>query len=149
MSTICVFIENPAGAAFKHCFDEKRRVLESVTAVSRPYPYHYGFVLNTDAADGDNLDCFVLTERKLTTGEVVECAVLGLMEQLEDGIVDHNIIACPSGEEVEVTAAARSALSEFVSHVFDHIEGKIVQPGRFLDAKVALRHLAACQGREQ
>jgi inorganic pyrophosphatase len=113
VSAISVFIENPAGTAFKHCFDEKRRVLESVRAVSRPYPYHYGFVLNTNAADGDNLDCFVLTQRKLAT------------------------------------AAIKSALSEFVSHVFDHIEGKTVQPGRFLDANVALRHLTACQGQKR
>jgi inorganic pyrophosphatase len=145
MQTISVFVENCAGSAQKHVFDEKRRVLQSVQPVSRPYPYAYGFVLDTSAADGDNLDCFVLTERQLASGEVVECSVLGLMEQLEDGLVDHNLLAVPLGEAAEVTPAVQTVLREFVTHVFDHIPGKVVLAGRFLDVNAASTHLAACR----
>ena len=51
---VTVFIENPAGLALKHHYDEQRGVLFGISAVSRPYPYPYGFVLNAPAADGDN-----------------------------------------------------------------------------------------------
>ena len=144
--TLFVFIENGAGSAHKHVFDEKRRVLQSIQPVSRPYPYAYGFVLDTSAADGDHLDCFVLTERPLASGEVVECSLLGLMEQLEDGLVDHNLLAVPVGESAEVSAAVQTALREFVTHVFDHIPGRVVQAGRFLGVDAAGRHLATCRG---
>ncbi len=140
---IAVFIENPAGQSLKYHFDEGRGVLLGVSAVSRPYPYPYGFVLNAPAADGDNLDCFVLTRRALQPGEVVECEVLGLMEQWEDGAVDHNIIARPCGETEELSAAIQATLADFVSHVFEHIPSKVVRAGQFLDADHAHRHLAA------
>ena len=142
---LSVFVENAAGVALKHHFDEERGVLLGVSAVSRPYPYAYGFVPSTRAADGDNLDCFVITERALATGDVVECVVLGLMEQWEDGLVDHNILACPVGETAAITIAVERALSEFVMHVFDHVPGKVIRAGRFLDATAALKHIARCR----
>jgi len=61
--------------------------------VSRPYPYPYGFVVGTNASDGCNLDVFIVTNRALRTGELVECEVLALMEQFEDGVDDHNVLA--------------------------------------------------------
>ena len=142
---ISVFIENPAGVALKHHFDEQCCVLRAVSTVSRPYPYPYGFVLNAPAADGDNLDCFVLTRRPLRTGELVECEVLGLMEQWEDGAVDNNIIARPLGEAEHVTEAVRAALVDFVQHVFEHLPGKVIRAGRFLDADAAHHHIACLQ----
>jgi inorganic pyrophosphatase len=143
---ISVFVENPAGLALKHSYDERERILKSVATVSRPYPHHYGFILNTSAADGDHLDCFVLSGRKFASGDIVDCVVLGLMEQWEDDLVDHNILACPAGEAASVTASVRSALAEFVAHVFDHIPGKRIRAGAFLDSAAALRHISGCRG---
>lgn len=147
MMLLSVFIENPAGLAMKRHFDEERGVLQGSSAVSRPYPYPYGFVRDAPAADGDNLDCFVLTRCQLNSGDVVECEVLGLMEQWEDGVVDHNVIARPLGETTELTDLVRGTLDDFVRHVFDHIPNKSVRAGRFLDAIEARRHLAALQRR--
>jgi inorganic pyrophosphatase len=143
--TFSVFVENPAGAAIKHLFDERQLVLEARSMVSRPYPYHYGFLLDTHAADGDNLDCYILSNRNLQTGDIVECAAVGLMEQWEDGLVDHNVLACPVGEATAVTASVTATLSDFVAHVFDHVPGKSIRAGRFLDAAAALQHIGDCQ----
>ena len=142
MPTLSVFIENAAGVALKHHFDEERGVLLGASPVSRAYPYAYGFVPSTRAADGDHLDCFVVTERALATGDLVECVVIGLMEQWEDGLVDHNILACPVGEAAVITPTVERALSEFVKHVFDHVPGKLIRVGRFLGAGLALEHVA-------
>jgi inorganic pyrophosphatase len=38
-------------------------------------------------------DVFVLTTRQLLTGQLFECEVIGLVEQFEDGIADHNVKA--------------------------------------------------------
>ena len=142
-----VFVENPAGGATKHLFDERQLVLKARSAVSRPYPYHYGFLLDTRAADGDNLDCYILSDRKLQSGDVVECTIIGLMEQWEDGLVDHNVLACPVGDVAAVTASVRAKLSDFVAHVFDHLPGKSIRAGRFLDAAAAFQHIDECKRR--
>ena len=82
----------------KHIHNEKTLELKSTTRVSRAYPFPYGFVLDTTGEDGDNVDCFVLTDRPLHTRDIVECEALALMEQIEDGEVDHKILAHMAGE---------------------------------------------------
>ena len=119
-----VFIQNEAGSLVKHSHDEKTLELKNTTLVSRAYPFPYGFVLHTTAADGLNVDCFVLTKSCLCTGQIVECDPIGLMEQIEDGKEDHNVLAVIRGEEAVLDEVTRVALVAFVSHVFDHIARK-------------------------
>lgn len=137
-----VFIENPAGSYVKHIHDEKMLTLKRTEAVSRPYPFPYGFVLNTTAEDGDNVDCFVLTETALHTGETVECQAVGLMEQIEDGEIDHKVLALMSGEDTPLDSGTKQLLADFCRHVFDHVPGKTMQIGHFCDAKDALGYIA-------
>lgn len=138
-----VFIQNEAGSDQKHYHDEKTLEPTGTVRVSRPYPYPYGFVIGTTAADGCNVDCFVLTRRPLRTGQIVECEPIGLMEQIEDGEEDHNVLATPVGEDATVSESVREELSEFVGHVFDHIGGKQIRVGRFLGRAEADAHLRA------
>lgn len=140
--TIRVFIQNEAGSDTKHIHNEKTLLHETSVRISRPYPYPYGFVLNSTAADGCNLDCFVVTDRPLRTGDIVDCKPEGLMEQIEDGEEDHNVLATLPGQELVVDDGLRSTLGDFVHHVFDHIEGKKVQAGRFLGPADAERWVA-------
>ena len=132
-----VFIQNEAGSDQKNYHDEKTLVWERRVEVSRRYPYPYGFVIGTTGEDGYNVDCFVLTTDRLRSDELVECKVVGLMEQVEDGEADHNVLAVPVGQDFQVDSAVQGKLSEFVSHVFDHIEGKEIRVGRFLPAEEA------------
>jgi len=137
-----VFIQNEAGSFLKHSHNEKTLEWKGATRVSRAYPWPYGFVLNTTADDGLNVDCFVLTKTPLRTGQVVECAPVGLMEQLEDGAEDHNVLAVIRGEKVRFDETLRNVLSEFVSHVFDHVPGKTIQAGRFRGKVVAVKYVS-------
>jgi inorganic pyrophosphatase len=85
-----VFIENEAGSNIKNHHDEKALTFQRSEAVSRAYPFPYGFIIGTQNADGDCLDCFVISKRPLRTGEIVECEPIGMMEQTEDALSDHN-----------------------------------------------------------
>ncbi len=149
-----VFIENVAGSNQKNLYNEKTLEYRKTVTVSRNYPYPYGFILDTTSGDGDNLDCFVITDSKLEAGKVYECEAVGLMEQIESswskekGDVmeeDHNILACLIDEPVEVTDEIKSTLTEFVSHVFDHIEGKVVKVGTFLGKEAAEQEIKKTQ----
>lgn len=136
-----VFIQNEAGAFVKHFHNEKTLELTGTARVSRAYPLPYGFILNTTAADGLNVDCFVVTRTPLTTGQIVECDAIGLMEQIEDGKEDHNVLAVIRGENETLDGEARQALIDFVSHVFDHMEGKAIRAGDFLGAEAAVEYI--------
>ena len=136
-----VFIENEAGSLVKHIHDEKRLELRGTETVSKPYPYPYGFVLNTTAEDGDNVDCFVITTRVLHRGDVVECEAFSLMEQIEDGEIDHKVLALIGGEHIRGDQV-EEALADFCRHVFDHVPGKKMEIGPFCDAQHALDYVA-------
>ena len=138
-----VFVQNEAGSNQKHYHDEKSLVLQRIATVSRAYPFPYGFIIGTSAADGCNVDCFVVTDASLRTGQIVDCDVIGLMEQIEDGQEDHNILARLSGSTAAVDASVQTRLSDFVSGVFAHVPEKQVVVGRFLDVAAAEAHLAA------
>lgn len=149
-----VFIENIAGSNQKNLYNEKTLEYRKTVTVSRNYPYPYGFILETTSGDGDNLDCFVITDSKLEAGKVYECEAIGLMEQIESswsaerGNVmeeDHNVLACLTEEQVEVTDEVKSKLTDFVSHVFDHLEGKVVEVGSFLNKEAAEREIRKTQ----
>jgi inorganic pyrophosphatase len=143
-----VFIQNEVGSCTKNYHDEKLLRWLRSDRVSRPYPYPYGFVLNTWASDGCNVDCFVITQAQLSTGQIVECEPVGLMEQIEDGEEDHNILAGLVGEASSIDSIVEQQLTELVMHVFSHVDGKRVRAGRFLSKEAALEHLARHQDHE-
>src|SRR5262245_32302883 len=130
---IRVFIQNEAGSNQKHYHDEKTLELKSVVTVSSRYPYPYGFIVGTTAEDGCNVDCFVLTDQPLKSGQLVECQVVGLMEQFEDGQNDHNVLAMLPGVTVQNVKETQDKLSAFVTGVFAHNPEKRIRVGRFLD----------------
>ena len=141
---IRVFIQNEAGSDQKHLHDEKTLEYKRTVTVSRPYPFPYGFILDTTSEDGDNLDCFVITKQPLKTGSLVECEPIALLEQIEDGEEDHNVLAALQGEAPEIDQAMMDTFREFTFHVFDHVPGKEIAVGRLLPREAAEQHIRAC-----
>ena len=140
-----VLIENEAGSDQKNIYNEKTLEYRKTYTVSRKYPYPYGFVLDTTSGDGDNLDCFIFTDKPLKTGTIVEAELRALMEQIEDDKEDHKILATLPDELVQITDEIKEKLKEFAEHVFDRIEGKKMQIGNFYGKEAAAKHIEKCR----
>jgi inorganic pyrophosphatase len=143
-----VFVQNEAGSNQKNIYNEKTLEYIRTETVTGVYPYPYGFILGTTSGDEDNLDCYVITEKHLKTGQIVDCEPIGIMEQTEDNEVDNNIIAVLS-DEIEdekniVDDKLKSRLTDFTMHAFDHIKGKKMTVGRFLGKEDAISHIQEC-----
>jgi inorganic pyrophosphatase len=139
-----VMIENEAGSRRKNTYDEETLTWLKAEDVSAAYPFPYGFVIGTKSEDGDAADCFVLTARNVRSGTIVECEPIGLLEQVEDGEVDHKVLAVPAGDTFDLTEA-EPKLRHFVSHVFAHVPGKQMQIGRLRDRRAAEAYLRSCR----
>ena len=152
-----VFIENEAGSDQKNLYNEKTLEYKKTVTVSRKYPYPYGFILDTTSGDGDNVDAFIITDKKLKQGQIVECEPVGLMEQIEkswdesnSGMeeIDHNILAVLTEENQShqsvVSDEVKAMLTDFVLHVFDHIRPNKNRVGNFLDKQDALKYIESC-----
>jgi len=77
-----VVIETPRGSAVKVKLDPELRVF----TIARPlpegmvYPFDFGFVPGTRAADGDPLDAVVYWDVATWPGIVLRCRALGILE---------------------------------------------------------------------
>jgi inorganic pyrophosphatase len=140
-----VFIENEANSDQKNIYNEKTLEYRKTYTVARKYPYPYGFVLNTKSGDGDNLDCFIITQKPIKSGTIIDAEPTALMEQIEDGEEDHKILAILPGEAIEITDDIKKKLKDFGEHVFDHLEGKKMQIGNFYGKEAAEKHIEKCK----
>jgi inorganic pyrophosphatase len=142
-----VLIENEAGSSRKNSYDETTLRHLGSTAVSAAYPYPYGFVLGTKGSDGDAIDCFVLTASPLRSGATVDCEPIGLMEQIEDGEIDHKVLAKLPSETVALDDVVVARIATFVMTVFAHVPGKDMRVGPLRDAAAArdyvMRHMVS------
>jgi inorganic pyrophosphatase len=143
MIKVCIEVE--AGSCDRHRYNEKTLEYKSTRRISQPYPYPYGFILGTSAADGDNVDCYLITNDHLHAGTVVECEPIGLLEQDEDGEADHKVLAVMPGQGIEVGQGLLQELWDFIYAMFAQFPDVCVRVGRLLPREAALHHIQACR----
>ena len=138
---IKILIQVEAGSCDKRLYDEIILEYKETRQVSRPYPYPYGFIIGTRGADGDCVDCYLITKDSLKSGAIVECDPIGLLEQDEDGEIDHKVLAVMPGEDVELNQGLLKELQDFIYGVFAEFPEAHVHVGRILPREAALNHI--------
>jgi inorganic pyrophosphatase len=139
---IRIFIETEALSRTKNRYDEETLKLNESFQVPLPYPYAYGFALGTKSGDGGAVDCFVLGAEGVKTGAVIECEVLGLLEMLEGGELDHKLIArLPRGSGPGSSGALDPGVVEtiksFILVLFKKFPEVRIEFGKVLDREAA------------
>lgn len=93
-----VIIEIPYGSQNKYELDPKTGaiILDRVLYSAEFYPFNYGFIPSTKAADGDALDVAVLLTNPVPPGVVIESRPIGIIKKVDSGDQDNCIIAVPT-----------------------------------------------------
>lgn len=139
-----VWIQVAAGSNQRRVYNEKTLEFLGTREASEIYPYPYGFILDTDAADGDNLDCYVLTRQPVAAGSIQVCDPIGILEQIEDGAPDDKVIAVLRGAAEAIDEQdAIAQLRDFIIRLFSHHPEMHVKIGRYLDRRTAEARVAA------
>jgi len=136
-----VFIQVEAGSRERNLYDEKTLEYKGTRRALLPYPYAYGFIVATSAADGDNVDCYVVTDDFLKAGIIVECVAIGLLEQEEDGQADHKVLAAVPGQDVTLNQELLELFRDFIYGAFAQFPDVSVRVGRILPQQQALRYI--------
>jgi len=138
---IKVLIQVQASSCDRKIYNEQTLEYRETRQSARPYPYAYGFIVGTMAEDGDAVDCYVLTKDGVTAGEIVECEPLGLLEQDEDGEIDHKVLAGLSGQEVDLNDELLKELQDFIYSIFSAFPNMHVSVGPIRSRDAALQHI--------
>jgi inorganic pyrophosphatase len=138
---IQVLIQVAACSSEKDVYDERTLEYRETRRTARPYPYPYGFAIGTRAADGDCVDCYIITRDPLKAGTIVECEPVGLLEQDEDGEVDHKVVAALPGQDVALGQELLQELQDFIAALFATFPGVHVRVGPPLPREAALEYL--------
>src|SRR5262245_10324125 len=139
-SMIQVLIQVAAGSCDKNFYNERTLEYLEMQHGSRPYPYSYGFIIGISAADGDCVDCYLITRDEVTSGTLVECEPVGLLLQDEDGEIDHKVLAAIPGQDVVLEPDLLQELQEFIYAIFAKYPDMEVRVGPMLPREAALNH---------
>ena len=151
MRQVRVFIEAEAGSNLRHVYDETTFELSSSRRLPAAYPFSYGFIVGTKTDDGGAIDCYMLATQPITAGRLVDGELVGLLEQFEDGVPDHKLLAVLPGTSQTLDPSARQTLDRFIRKVFQRYPSVKVEVGRLLGTDAARRYVDShrTSGREE
>jgi inorganic pyrophosphatase len=87
----------------------------------------------------------VLTGQTLKSGTIINCEAVALLGQIEDGEIDHKILAVLAGAQATIDDAVLRALTDCISGVFAHVPGKEMRIGRLLGCEAAEAYVRGCR----
>ena len=127
-------IEITKGSKNKYELDKATGMLrlDRILYTSTHYPANYGFIPRTYSADGDPLDVLVLCSEPIIPASLVHCVPIGVMSMIDEGSVDHKVIAVPVHDPVyngyRSIADLPRHISDEIMHffsVYKNLEGKV------------------------
>jgi inorganic pyrophosphatase len=104
---INVYIEIEKGSNLKYEFNKQTNQLELDRVLSGPhvYPYAYGFIPNTLAEDGDELDVLVVCDvpnYRIQNDTYIDVYIVGALLMEDEHGNDHKILAVPNYESGDI-----------------------------------------------
>lgn len=137
-----VFIEQSGEKNKKNVFDKETGEFIRTVDFHVTYPYAYGYILNTLASDGDELDCYVITDKKLESCSIIECVPIGMVEYFENEQPDHKILVSIKGEDYKVDENVKMKLLDFDSKYYQDRSDKNIRVGVLSGKEEAVREIA-------
>ena len=97
-SAVNAIVEIPKGRRSKFEVDKDTGLmrLDRYLYSSSHYPGDYGFIPQTLAEDGDNLDILVMVNEPTFCGCLIQARVIGLFKMTDRGLHDYKVLAVPS-----------------------------------------------------
>jgi inorganic pyrophosphatase len=99
-SAVNAIVEIPKGRRSKFEVDTETGLirLDRYLYSSSHYPGDYGFIPQTLAEDGDNLDILVMVNEPTFSGCLIQARVIGLFRMLDRGQHDYKILSVPNSD---------------------------------------------------
>lgn len=99
---VTVYIEIEKDSNMKYEINKETNTLELDRVLPYPYyyPYSYGFIVNTLALDGDELDALIITDKKIEKDKKYDVYIVGVLIMSDEKGMDEKIL-CVLEEDYE------------------------------------------------
>ena len=137
-----VYIEIEKGSNQKYEFNHDTHTLELDRVLPEPYvyPFPYGFITNTKASDGDELDALILTDTPLRNDATYDVWIVGvLVMEVEQGMDEKILCAFEDREMESVDMFARFSIEDFFTNYKKTEKEKWSRVDGFKDKNSAVR----------
>lgn len=136
-----VFVEITEGSLIKYELDKETGAImvDRFLYTNMPYPFSYGFIPNTKAADGDPTDVLIISSHPIIMGTVCPVRVIGMLEMEDEAGIDTKIIAVPTAKldpfsaDIKDIMDVNEATRNKIKHFFDHY--KDLEPNKWVKTK--------------
>lgn len=136
-----VVIEIPKNSDIKYELDKESGVIfvDRFLYTAMAYPFNYGFIPRTLAADGDPVDVIVLSDKTVAPGVAIPSVIIGMLEMEDEEGIDTKILAVPTkkvdpfyGEFTDISMVPE-AIKNKIKHFFENY--KTLEPGKWVKLK--------------
>lgn len=153
---LLVMVEIPRGSRNKYEYnsEEKRFYLDRMLFSSVHYPSDYGFIPETLAEDGDELDALVIVGEPSFPGCLIRVEPVGVFEMWDEKGPDQKVLCVPVNDPqwnwVDTLDDVPPHLLKEITHffkVYKDLERKKTRVGDWLGKDDAKRIIAEAQAR--
>ena len=151
---VLIQIEIPKGSRNKYEWDKTKKHIrfDRMLFSSVHYPCDYGFIPNTLAKDGDELDALVLVWEATFPGCFIEARPIGVFKMKDEKGPDEKILCVPIADplwnHIQDLSQVPPHLLKEIEHFFQiykDLEGKKTQVEGWEGKDKALSIIEACQ----
>jgi inorganic pyrophosphatase len=156
--SIDVIVEIPKGSRNKYEYDREKKMIryDRMIFSSMFYPSDYGFIPETLAEDGDELDVLVLVTEPTFPGCLREVMPIGMFKMYDEKGTDHKILCVPVSDPIwskvqnleEVNPHLKMEIEHFFQ-VYKDLEKKKVGVEGWENKEAALSAIRESQKRYQ
>lgn len=148
--SIKVYIEIEKDSNMKYEYNKQSQQLELDRILPAPfvYPFAYGFIPNTLAADGDDLDALIIhPDGSIRMDTTYDVHVVGALRMEDEHGADEKVL-CVLDAATVVTDAEKAAIEVFFSTYKIGYADKWSKTNGFMDRQEAIALVERCRQRQ-
>jgi len=118
ITKVTVYIEIEQHSSIKYEFDknENKLLVDRILPDSFVYPYAYGFIPNTLAMDGDDLDALIITDKSIKNDTFYDVFIIGVLIMEDEKGMDEKILCVLEEDSTNI-----QSISDLDKSVLDKI----------------------------
>jgi inorganic pyrophosphatase len=141
---VYIEIEQNSNMKYEICKETHTLVLDRILPPPYVYPFPYGYIVDTRAADGDDLDMVLLTDKPIANNTFLDVYIVGVLIMEDEQGMDEKVL-CVLPEDADritnlddVPLRTRETIAWFFSNYKTHTPGKWSRVSEYRDKHYAI-----------